>query len=505
MKLYACYTPSHKHLVERHFSPSIPSEFKSFKGRFILRELPQVSKTGAFASKGFQSTCADKVRFILEALKKEREPFVFSDVDVRFYGPVAKDLLRQLGKLDMVFQYDGAGETCSGFFVVRPCARTRAFFADVLAIMEKTGKLDQDALRERIHQAANRAEPKRWGYLSENYWTVGRDWPATKDWKPGDAIPTPPDGLLVHHANWTKGVDNKLALLEQVQAAKIKAPTMIERHPLGATAAARQLVEQAVAKVKTWHHPMPMALVLQFWQGDRKRALDLARLLTDIESEPREDVLFVFARQSVCPKDREITEAMLYAGQRFLVTELETKVDERKRYPGICYDPWASAVQQLSDAYYTGRLPYHSAFYFEADGYPLARDWIDQLKDAHQATLDQGKLVTGPRMRWDPHINGTLVMHARCWEDHPSLHRCPSAQPWDIFHGHALLSEAGTHPKMNIITNMYGMENMSDQVWHTLGINSAWGTSCKDGLGQYWARKNLAEGNDTHRWHARTP
>jgi hypothetical protein len=253
---------------------------------------------------------------------------------------------------------------------------------------------------------------------------------------------------------------------------------------------------------------MPLALVLQFWRNDKAPAMELARLIADIESEWRDDVIFVFARQvsdgkSNTPLDKEIVDTQNYVGLKMPWADMPVRVDEKKKYPGCCYDPWANACQKLSGAYHSGMRAHHSAFFFEADGYPLSYRWIDELKEAHALTLAQGKRITGPLMRWDPHVNGTMIMHLSCWDDHPSLHRCPTNEPWDIHHGQVLLSEAGMHTKSQIIANRYGDENMSSQVWHTTSINSAWGTSCKDGMGQYWARRFLVEGKDTHTWYNR--
>ena len=107
MKIYACYSPSHERLVAQHFTHSLPKAGITDRD-LELKEFPQDCPTGEFDSAGFQATCLKKVEFILEALAKETEPFIFSDVDVRFYGPVVGDLLNCLGNADMAFQWDGA-------------------------------------------------------------------------------------------------------------------------------------------------------------------------------------------------------------------------------------------------------------------------------------------------------------------------------------------------------------------------------------------------------------
>lgn len=573
MKLYTCFTPSHRPLLEQHFLPSLPAEFMHDKLR--PKQIEQRSVTGEFGSSGFQATCLDKVDVILEALRTETEPFLFSDVDVRFYGPVVDDLLKCLGDADMAFQWDGPrGRECTGFMVLRPSPKLLRFWENVGDRMVDKDMMDQDAVHTELDWA------KKWHgdkliktvILPERYWTFGRN---DKHWKPGMRV-NPPADMLVHHANWTVGVENKLRLLEAVaahQGVMVKTPSgepchrsisngrcvpyymgkpgesdratshevidLNRRQHVTVASVLEDLTpsdrDQPVARAyvpdEPWlepilvpadgertlpysevtrmledqrrkltgprHHPLPLALVLQFWKGDKRRALDLARLLADLEPARRTDVVFVFARQDNCPMDAEIAEAQLYVGSKFPVMDLVAKTDSDKKYPGVCFDPWASAVQQLSDAYHTGRLPYGNVFLFEADGCPIGSDWVDRLKRSHEETLLLGKRVTGPLIRFGGvdavhqvggHVNGTLVMHLSCWEDHPSLRRCPSDAAYDVFHGLVLRNEAGPS---QIIRNEHGARGLSESMYWVIAKESCWITSLKDSSHHHWARRML--------------
>ena len=44
-------------------------------------------------------------------------------------------------------------------------------------------------------------------------WTPGQE--GSRNWRRGDALDLPA-GVLVHHANWTKGLANKVSQLEAV-------------------------------------------------------------------------------------------------------------------------------------------------------------------------------------------------------------------------------------------------------------------------------------------------
>ena len=316
----------------------------------------------------------------------------------------------------------------------------RLFWKHVKMRMESHNEMDQDACHF-VKACLLSPYPRIRCLLPERYWTFGRN---DMHWKPYMTV-NPPTNLLMHHANWTVGVANKLRLLEAVRndhavirqsgfGMPFRTPTPwvdlqrdaivrmacppddpVER-TLPYSEVTRMLEDQRRQLTGPRHHPLPLALVLQFFSGDKHRAIELARLMADLEPAKRDDVVFIFARQDNCPMDDEIQAAQLYVGRKFSVMDMVTKVDPEKKYPGVCFDAFASACQQLSDWYHTGLLPYGNAFFFEADGAPLRSTWIDDIKRAHTETLMAGKRVTGPAMRFGGidsmhqpagHVNGS--------------------------------------------------------------------------------------------------
>jgi hypothetical protein len=517
MKIFACHTPSHADLLAEHFLPSLPAELKC---NLVLRALPQEG-SGEFDTAGFHATCLRKVEFILESLAKETEPFIFSDVDVRFYGPVGDDLARLLGDADMAFQWDGPrGLECSGFMVLRPSAKLLKFWQGVRDLMVECVILDQDSLHRRLVVDTIKREQDggdiTWDILPERYWTFGSN---DKHWTPGQPV-NPPADLLMHHANWTVGVENKIALLEAVKAERGDVHlagsgadetkgeqdrprrAMVSQSERTMTySEVTRLMEEQRRRLTVSHrgHPLPLALVLQFFSGDKRRAIELAALLADIEPSRRDDVALVFARQSNCSMDSELQAAQMYVGKKFQVIDMQVDVDESKKYPGVCYDAWSNACEKLSDWYHTGAFAYGNAFFFEADGCPLRPTWIDDIKREHVETLKSGKRVTGPRMRFGGidsthhpagHVNGSFAMHLSCWEDHPSMHRCPPEVAWDIFHGTVLMAEAGPS---QIIRNEHGMMGLTENQFHIMAKESAFLVSVKDGTPMHWARRWLVK------------
>lgn len=531
LDLYACATKSHRRLVEQHFVPSIPPSLVLRE----LREFPQpsvsnnpyvtVDSSGVFDAAGFNEAVVRKVDHIIEVIRDRLalgrlQPFVYSDVDVRFYAAdIGERLAADLGEHDIAFQDDGPGALCTGFMVMRACDATLRLFELARDVMIKDKGHDQDAVNKVLRDDG--ANPVcSWRMLDQVYFSVGQTYDTAEGrWLPGCPIFVPP-GIRVHHANWTVGIDNKLALLEAVrervdQYERVgRAAREMERNRLEAivhaemregaddpqertytTSEVRRIVERQRAQFALKHHPMPLAIVLQYWAGDAERAMDLARLMADIEPARRDDVLLVFAEQAGTAKDmgykyRAVKEAKRYAVEKFNACEIVVPVDAKKKYPGIAFDPWVGALRWLWERYQDGDLPHHSAFFCEWDGCPMTRTWIDDLKRAHQLTLDLGKMVTGARMREPLHVNGTLVMLTRMLADVPSIGACPPRAAWDIHHGHAFVRELGPATP---IGNHWGMRSMPETVWTDLAHTYCWLTSTKDGCAQHWARRNLVD------------
>lgn len=234
-----------------------------------------------------------------------------------------------------------------------------------------------------------------------------------------------------------------------------------------------------------------LALVLQFWRGDQAAALDLAKMLTDIEPQTREDVVFVFARRFDLPMSSEIEAAAQYCRAKFpVVPDFQSKRQGTGR-PDGCFGLWAGCLELLWEGYIRGEHMCESAFMFEADGLPLTRDWLDRLKRAHVETQQLNKRVTGAICQHRfPHVNGSFIIDLSCWVDHPSLHNCPPGWCWDVFHGKTLLMEAGPS---HAIISQYAMGAISELVFRALSLEHAWVSSTRDGSARVFAERLAQE------------
>lgn len=199
MKIYTYYTDSHKGLFDEWFSKTVTDlEINATVGE-------QECKSGSYYQDGWKKTTMKKVDVFIKAVKENmNDIFVFSDVDIQFFGPIKEQLINELGEADIAIQNDYKGGLCSGFFVCRGNERTLRMF-ETMKQNESQYLEDQYALNMNLHLCNVKV-------LSERFWTFGA---YGTQWK-GQNFDIP-DNLLMHHSNWTEGIENKIKLLEIVR------------------------------------------------------------------------------------------------------------------------------------------------------------------------------------------------------------------------------------------------------------------------------------------------
>lgn len=515
IKIFTCYSDSHAAFAYRHFLPSVPCGVP-----VVSYRLPQDCERGHYDDKDWGTMAARKLRVCMDAVADGDADMVFmSDIDARWYfrtyGDMSKDFQDCLKDFDIVFQNDGRGKYCSGSWLARPSTKLFDVFVRAIELLPQFNGHDQPAMNCALAEAGHTIKH---GFLPPRYWGHGSEQGAL--WEPGMPV-QPPADLVLHQANWCKGATNKLMLLEAVQKAHREArlreaspdvqhvPLLVESPPLVPSIACTALAQtpkkppvirfsrspMAEAKIRSeGKHPLNApALVLQFWEGDKEHACELAELIADIEPTPRKDVLFVFAAQAGTKIDVRVEKAMERVGLKFGYVQITTKVDPAKSYPGVCFDPWASAVSQMCDKHFNDELRSHSAFFFEADGCPASRDWIDRLTDAHNETISKGKWFTGAEMHgrhYDRHLNGSLIVYLPAWLNLPSLHRCPADHGWDLWHGPVILANGCDTRR---ILNEYDL-SYTRESFNRLSGQAAWFSSNKDRTAHLWARRLLVKG-----------
>jgi hypothetical protein len=111
-------------------------------------------------------------------------------------------MIEELADLDIACQ-DDITTYSSGFFICRCNDRTLKMFQNM---KEFYNKEDQTSLNDQIHVCSHKV-------LSRRFFTFGHIVP--RPWR-GEDFDIPSD-ILVHHANWVAGIDNKITILDLVK------------------------------------------------------------------------------------------------------------------------------------------------------------------------------------------------------------------------------------------------------------------------------------------------
>jgi hypothetical protein len=225
MKLITFYSESHSNLYQIFYE-----SYKTFLFQIPLKvkKIDQLSPTGEFSSLGFDKTMMEKIDWIIENIDvNSQEYLIFSDCDVQFFGDISvdmqdKDILFQddYGMWDFSWFPDGKqGKSkfpnyCAGFFICKQSEKVKKFFYDVKRNFTNhmNGYLhDQTIINKMISEGYDINHGK---LNSDKFWTVafsinGNIWN-------GQDISVP-KSILVHHANYTVGIENKIKLLNLVK------------------------------------------------------------------------------------------------------------------------------------------------------------------------------------------------------------------------------------------------------------------------------------------------
>ncbi len=213
MKIYCLYSPSHKRLFADYFLPSVPDELSVCS--FVQKEQ---QGNGDYANGGgWLYHVGSKLDLWAEACRDNiGEVFICADVDLQFFGPVKDVILSLMGDNDVLTQMNSPKqESCTGFMACCGSERLAVFWEKTKAQMIEVNDVwfsDQEAfnlLRDEI----------KWEHLPfDQFYTIGMLLPHNGwVWDPSQPVAKVPRKILMHHANWTVGKNNKRILLDKVR------------------------------------------------------------------------------------------------------------------------------------------------------------------------------------------------------------------------------------------------------------------------------------------------
>jgi hypothetical protein len=212
MKIYTFYTPSHKEIYDKYFVESFNNHLSN---DFILdTELGiQKTKNGDFSDPELGSSMDDKLILLKRAItENDGNWFIYADCDIQFFDNIKNDINNYINlgmkeNIDMFCQED-CNSICAGFLLIRSSKKMNDF---IDLISKERHKFNNDQLA--MNQYANYI---RYSFLPRNmYYTVG-NYNGGRVWNAGDTVYLP-NKILLHHANFTIGVKNKIIMMDQVK------------------------------------------------------------------------------------------------------------------------------------------------------------------------------------------------------------------------------------------------------------------------------------------------
>lgn len=210
LKTFVLVTKSHERMFNDWFLSSLPSDC-----RLVLNYLH--AEPTSFRQGEWHKIFAYKLRMIIDAIEHEPPSSIIavSDVDIQFFQPFANDLRRRIEGQHIVWQNNLCGSQsdpknlCGGFVGIRCCDISVEFFKEALRFLEQCnnpGVDDQVACASILYKFPQ----LKVALLPDLYWT------SASIWFPGTPL-SPPPNIIMHHANWVLGIENKIEQLRVVR------------------------------------------------------------------------------------------------------------------------------------------------------------------------------------------------------------------------------------------------------------------------------------------------
>lgn len=242
VRMYTTYTESHGEMFERFFLPSVPDSLELISERF-----EQECPTGEYHSTGWVRAVGRKIEVIRRAIDLARRDgddyFMFSDCDIHFFSDIEPDITRRMKNFDFIAMDDDI--YCTGFMAIRADDRAAFMWRWAAENLQAYG-CDQPAgnafirKHERWIRLADFVPPAfrpgafgrhaqagamRFGKLPRieyfNFMHLGED-PSIWDGRtPVDITPDQLSQMRMMHANYTRGIANKIRLLEIICGMKL--------------------------------------------------------------------------------------------------------------------------------------------------------------------------------------------------------------------------------------------------------------------------------------------
>ncbi len=173
---------------------------------------PQLCQSGTYLETGWKAQTTEKIEALIRLTSGIPSWGMVAclDVDITVFRHFEDEVLEQMKNAGTgyAFQDDGPAGLCSGLMLFAKPNIAAGVLGSIRSRLPQADS-EQKALNQIISRSNAILLPHRIA------WTYGLH--GSGDWKPG-IIPGSPSGIAVHHANWTRGVENKMLLLRAVAA-----------------------------------------------------------------------------------------------------------------------------------------------------------------------------------------------------------------------------------------------------------------------------------------------
>jgi hypothetical protein len=182
-----------------------------------------------------------------------------------------------------------------------------------------------------------------------------------------------------------------------------------------------------------------LMLNFQFWEGDKDQAMELARLIADIEPSFRGDVEVMFTARFDCRHDIKTIE---YVSKKFKLHKYTTTT-KATGWPYGCNRMFSDSYQQFITLCRNGSSKMEACLFIESDCVPLHKDWINMLAKEFK---ESGKMIGGAWLKYGDagveHINGNCIIHKDFWIKNRGILNPPRQGGWDATCANIMLPNA---------------------------------------------------------------
>ncbi len=177
---------------------------------------------------------------------------------------------------------------------------------------------------------------------------------------------------------------------------------------------------------------MSLILNLQTWPGDQEQGMALARLMADIEPEPRDDVAFLFTFRFDSKPDYETVD---YVRSKFRRTYIHKTTRQGIGWPqgpnAMFADSYSYCIENTRNGFIKN---IDGVMFMESDDVPLDMNWINHINTEWEECKRAGKQILGAWLAHGDagceHINGNCIIHIDFWRNNKGILN-PRSGGWD--------------------------------------------------------------------------